>query len=477
MTRKYRNHSRIWSLAIALALSVSRSGWGQEENADTSAAVTKEQFENLKGQVESLNEGYLVTKTTVDKLAKIKVSGYIQAQWQYADSNGAAMGTMAGGGFPANSNQRLQVRRARLKTVYDNVTSQYVLELEARPSGVSLKDVEIILNEPWLKTFSLAMGLMDRPFGFEVGYSSSAHEAPERTRLYQTMFKDEKDLGVKLEANPTEQMGLLQYFNFKGGLYTGTAGYNGGTGDEIDSTLDVIARLGTKVPVYALNLAVDGGVSLYSGKSLNLSDSAYTMSDTGFALSRGNNKQRFDRNAYGLDAQVYYTIPLIGDLLGGTSLRGEYVWGRTPGTLAANGPYGATGAGTPIAVRDFSGWYVTLLQNLGEHAQAVVKYDEFDPNTKVKGDEILGLADGKNRYNLGPADLKYKTLGLGLIYYWTETVRLSAYYDMVTNETVNGATPATFLNGTPATAKAHPLYAYTADLKDNVLTARVQVKF
>ncbi|MEO7425183.1 MAG: hypothetical protein ABI036_08345, partial [Fibrobacteria bacterium] len=193
-------------LSLLLAYGAVKAADGDTTKTEAAAATAsapsqEEALANLKGQVDGLNESYLETKVTVDKLARIKVGGYLQAQWQHADTNGGAAGAFAGGGFPATSNQRLQLRRVRLKTSYDAGTSQYVMEFEARPSGVALKDAEVILKEPWLNTFSVSLGLMDRPFGFEIPYSSSAHEAPERTRVYQTIFKDEKDLGAKLEIN------------------------------------------------------------------------------------------------------------------------------------------------------------------------------------------------------------------------------------------------------------------------------------
>lgn len=439
---------------LALALSLAGAAFAQNDS------VSPEEFGSLKGQVESLNESFLAAKTTVDKLAKLKVSGYLQGQWQHADTNGAAAGAFAGGGFPANSNQRLQLRRVRLKTIYDNVTSQYVMEFEARPSGVSLKDAEVILNEPWLKTFSLALGLMDRPFGFEIPYSSSAHEAPERTRVYQTVFKDEKDVGVKLEANPGEKTGPAQYFNVKAGLYTGTAGYNGGTGDEIDGTLDFIGRAGFKLPFNGLNLAIDGGFSFYGGKALALNDSAFAASgDTAMLLTTGNLRKTFSRRVYGIDLQTYYTLPVIGDLVGGSSLRGEYLRGNTPGTGGASGPYGAVA--TPVYDRNFTGWYVSWIQNYGRKFQSVVKYDMYDPNTDVTGAAITGASTRK----LGAQDLKYTTLGLGVLYYWDDLVKITAYYDRIVNEKVN------------ASATGASLAAFKQDLKDNVFTLRAQVKF
>jgi hypothetical protein len=201
-----------------------------------------EKISALEGQFKSLEESYLETKGTVDKLAKIKLSGYIQAQWQHADSNGQA--SIAGGSFPANTKQRFQVRRGRLKTTYAGETSLYVLQFDVIPRGVSIKDAYVALQEPWLKAFSATMGVFDRPFGFEISYSSSSRESPERSRVYQTLFPGERDLGAKLEFKGHENLGFLQYFNLKGGVFTG----QGPTADEIDEEQDFIGRLGFQAP-------------------------------------------------------------------------------------------------------------------------------------------------------------------------------------------------------------------------------------
>ena len=469
------------------------------DSAATKPAVDQgEEISKLSGRVDGLNEAFLETKNTVDKLAKLKVGGYIQMQWQHADSNG--IGSVAGGNFGGTTNQRFQLRRVRLKSTYDAGTSQYIAELEILPSGVSLKDAEIVVNEPWLKTFSAVGGLMDRPFGFEVGYSSSAHEAPERARVFQTLFPGEKDLGVKLEINPPENMGFLHYFNAKGGVYTGTAGGStppnvvamqptkfavrdssgakkdtlviniptgkavpAANGDEIDSTVDFIGRLGFKAPFNDLNLDIDGGVSMYYGKSLSGNDTVYqNLNDTALFVTKGNKNMTFVREAYGADAQIYYDIPYIG----GISLRGEYVQGTMPGTINSSKNYGTAGSGVGtdfpkayMANRSFMGWYVSWIQNFGTKFQTVVKYDEYDPNTDVTGENISGSATNK----LSEQDLKYQTLGFGGIFYWDSNVRFTAYYDMVTNETINANSKFTA--------------AWKDDLSDNVFTFRAQVKF
>jgi hypothetical protein len=425
--------------------------------------VTVEEFESLKGQVESLNESFLTTKTTVDKLAKIKVSGYIQAQWQQADSLGAP--SVAGGNFPANSDQRFQLRRGRVKTAYETATSRYVLQIDVVPGGlvnnavstsggVTIKDAYAVLMEPWLKTFSATFGVFDRPFGHEISYSSSMRESPERSRVFQTVFPGERDLGAKIEANPTEHLGFLQYFTLKAGLFTGM----GPNVNENDRERDFIGRVGFTAPFYDLNLSIDGGVSAYLGKSTSVNDTALAFGDTSFiTTATGNKLKTFERTVYGADVQTFYTVPVIGDILGGTSLRGEYLQGKMPGTKNSSAPYAASTSA--LVEREFRGWYVILVQNFGDKVQGVVKYDVYDPNTQVSGADL-----GKPGTNLGAADVQFSTLGLGAIYHWDENVKLTAYYDRVTNEESNAAATGSLL-------------PYQQDLKDNVFTARVQVKF
>ena len=164
----------------------------------------------------------------------------------------------------------------------------------------------------------------------------------------------------------------------------------------------------------------------------------------------------FDRTYVGGDAQIYYDLPVLG----GLSLRGEFITGKQPGTSGSSQFYNPGGTVTPLYHRNFAGWYVNYIQNIGLQHQFVLRYDEYDPNTDVQGSDI-GIA-GKN---LTAADLKYTTLGIGWVYHWDANVKFTLYYDLVTNETVNASTTTT------------ALLPFKEDLKDNVLTIRMQYKF
>ena len=41
-------------------------------------------------------------------------------------------------------------------------------------------------------------GVFNRPFGHEIGYSTSGLESPERATIIQYFFPDERDLGAML---------------------------------------------------------------------------------------------------------------------------------------------------------------------------------------------------------------------------------------------------------------------------------------
>ncbi len=417
----------------------------QEDTTKTDTEDLKAKIEELKGQVEGLNESYLETKATVDALKKIKLSGYIQAQFQSAEIDGIS--SFSGGNFAAGLHNRFTIRRGRLKVAYDNDITNYVLQIDATEKGLGLKDAYVLFKEPWLKSFGLKAGVFDRPFGFEISYSSSSREAPERSRMYQTLFPGERDLGVSFEYLPYVPFeDFLGYFNFKGGLFAGN-----GVNAEVDNKKDFIGRLGFSLPFYEENLAIDGGVSMYvGGVKLAAGKSIFTVNNP--TLAAADTKTTYsDRNYLGIDMQVYYALPILGNF----TLRGEFINGKQPGGNALSSSSPTALQTGDLYLRNFSGYYINYVQNLGDKNQLVVKYDVYDPNTDVEGNQIGALAVAK----LGSGDIKYSTLGLGLVHYWDDNIKFVFYYDSVSNET------------------SSKLTGFNSDLKDNVFTFRIQYKF
>ncbi|MBI2418671.1 MAG: hypothetical protein HYV28_12375 [Ignavibacteriales bacterium] len=329
--------------------------------------------------------------------------------------------------------------------MYDNDLTQYVIQLDAIPTGVTIKDAYITSREPWLRMFALTAGVFDRPFGFEIAYSSSSRETPERSRIFQTLFPGERDLGAKVEFSTLE--GPLSFLNFKGGWFTGN-----GIANETDNAKDFIGRIGVSLPFAEENLAIDAGVSAYSGSVLReTGKKSYTLSSATKAGADSTTKY-IDRTYFGADLQIYYDLPVIG----GFSLRGEFISGKQPGDAAATTFHKVNvSAPTDIYLRNFVGYYINYVQNLGLSNQFVLKYDVYDPNSDVSGDDINQNVAAK----LGAADIKYTTLGVGLVHHWDANVKFTLYYESVKNETTKYVA------------------ALKEDIKDNVLTMRMQYKF
>jgi len=84
----------------------------------------------------------------------------------------------------------------------------------------------------------------------------------------------------------------------------------------------------------------------------------------------------------------------------------------------------------------------------------VVRYDLFDPNRFIEGKDI-SKANGFSK-----ADIAYSAIGTGLRLQPADYLSITAYYDHVMNEAVNGN-----------------LGVYTENVKDDVFTFRVQVVY
>jgi hypothetical protein len=456
---------------IMMAAGIGFQAFAQEVENDSAsqkpavqqAAETKstdEQLTELKGKLDGLDESYLETKGTVDKLSKIKVSGYLQAQYNRADTIGV---------IAANVQSRFLIKRGRVKTSYENKYAKYVLELDATQDGVGIKDAFVSFKEPWLQTIAATIGAMDRPFGYEVSYSSSMLESPERSKVIGVLFPKEKDIGAMLEIAADE--GLFYNVNLKAGVYNGMTNIL----NENDNNKDFIGRLGFKLPLADAGLDIDGGISMYSGKVTAMDTTggkgvSYAIDNKVWKSTPASQlHSTYDRQYTGFDVQLYYATPGIG----GTCIKGEYTFGKNPGTHAKYDPYGlaAPALTDNVYTREMAGWYAYLIQNVDPiGAQFVLKYDVFDPNTKIdKGDLVDTLSGAAT--GLNAADVAISTFGVGMIYYltWDPNVRIMLYYEMPKYEKVSAS-------GVQRGA-ASPLYYYTTDHKLNQLTLRVQYKF
>lgn len=445
--------------SVSVNQSSSESGKSQNESSDKSQNQLTEEMQNLKGKLAGLEESYLETKSTVEKLSKVKISGYIQAQCRFAaDTSGQhdtakaaapytnrySIGDFNGGAFSQGTRSEFNIRRSRVKVAYESALSSMALTLECSPTGLSIKEADLRFVEPWFKSVAFKAGVFDRPFGFEVGYSSGSLESPERSRVCQTLFPGEQDMGFAFEYLGSDNLpAVARLFNFKGGWFAG----NGVTND-FQGLRDFIGRFGLSIPLTDINVAIDGGVSVYSGSVINRNDSLYEIKNNAWSLKKVSKHSTNSRSDFGVDGQIYYgDIPFFG----GISLRGEYIKGTQPSVKGSSkSQSGNTPNTAPYYMRNVQGYYAMLLLNVDPiKCQLVGKYDVFDPNTKLSGTQVTSNAD-----------MKYKTFGYGLIYHWSENVKLEAYYENVRNEKI-----------------ADSKHIYSNELKDDVVTLRIQYKF
>ncbi|MDR2839702.1 MAG: hypothetical protein LBV75_00325 [Paludibacter sp.] len=407
------------------------------------SAIFAQQEETELTAVEKLEQKTDLLDDAVKKLQKFKVSGYVQTQYEWGERD-ASPKVGAANENPEKSFGRFGIRRGRIKFTYEESIASGVFELDITEKGVGLKDAYLNVKDPWFGTNALRAGIFDRPFGNEISYSSSKLESPERSTLCQTLFPDEKDLGamLTLQAAKTSPWNFLK---LDAGLFAGNA-----INRETDSKLDFIGHLSADKNLGS-NVKIGGGVSYYNGGVFQGTENVYSLTNKEFAAnSNADNKGKFAKREYvGLDAQLS-----VMSSLGMSQLRAEYLLGEQPGVKAnSKSPNASALPTTDTYIRNFGGAYIIFIQDLGRlPLSAVLKYDFYDPNTKISKNEI-----GQN--NTAAGDIAQNTLGFGLLWRATNSIRLQAYYEINRNEMTEN------------------LDKYKSDIKDNLFTVRLQYKF
>ncbi|MFT4061466.1 MAG: porin [Edaphocola sp.] len=398
-----------------------------------------------------------------NKFGQIGFSGYIQPQFQYAESKGAP-NSFQGGEWGSAVNNRFRLRRGRLRTDFANYTEDgkpsvyFLLQFDGTERGVNIRDFWGRYYENKWELFHFSAGMMARPFGHEVLLSSSFREAPERGRMSQTIMNTERDLGVMFSLNPRKANAKMKWFAIDLGVYNG----QGLTGTaEYDNHKDVVCRISSKKQtIKGTKIRMSGGLSGYLGAITNQSPYLYTMRQTagGYRFVSDSLASNIGRNAqrryFGGDVQVIF--PNGGK--GQTEFRAEYIRGNQPGTLASSTtpgsyPTDGNGAAQPLVTRPFDGAYLYFLQNLGNWKdQIVLKYEWYDPNKRVKGKDI-STANGFNA-----ADIRYNTIGGGYLHHINTYLKIVLWYEHPINEKTS-------------------LAGYEKDLQDGIFTCRAQFSF
>ena len=394
----------------------------------------------------------------VERLNKFKFSGYIQTDLQIGDKE-ASFKVGAGKFSEENRAVRFGVRRGRLKLTYNDnireVASNAVLQVDITEKGVNIKDAYFSFTDPWIKWLSVQTGIFDRPFGNEISYSSSLRESPERSTGCQELFPGERDLGAMLVvAAPSSS--VLSGLKLEAGLFSGngiasaSAGANGTL--DFKNKKDFISHLHYKKSFDIVQFGV--GTSFYYGGVIHGNDTTWKMTDKKYVIVDNVKKGDYSQRMYwGIDAQL-----VVSSKLGMTNIRAEYIIGEQPGTASSfRSPNTNSVSSAQVYRRNISSYYVILVQDFGVRNALVLKYDAWNPSTKIAGDDIKS-PDNKGT---GVRDIALSNFGIGYLFRLNNNIRLMAYYDMGLNETSKNLTNE----------------GYDRKRKRDIITIRAQYKF
>ncbi len=395
-----------------------------------------------------------------NKYNSLSISGYLQMQYQWADSSG--INSYNGGNFAPASDNRFMVRRGRFRIDYDRKTEEgfskyyFALQFDGNEKGVNIRDMFGRIYENKWNYLVATFGVFNRPFSNELNYSSSLRESPERGRMSQILMKTERDVGAMISFEPQDKKKKIYPLKVDAGIFNGQ-GLSGP--EEYDSYKDFISRASVRRTKIAKNLSLSGGISYLNGGFRNGSAIFYNMIKTSggeyvFSSDSSTNNigKKSPRKYFGADIQL-----LFENSLGKTELRGEYVAGTQSSVFNSSvspgiPPVSSALQPLPVYIRNFNGGYFYLLHTLMKKHQFFVKYDWYDPNTKIKDKEVTSAK------NFSTAEIRYDTFGAGYIFYMNENVKIVLYYDHPVNEMTG-------------------IKGYSKDLSDDTYTFRMQFRF
>jgi len=402
---------------------ISVAGFAQAQQIDS----LKEVIDRLDGRTTALDDRVLSNESDLAKLTKIKVSGYVQAQWDYYGKD------LVKTNDPTNT---FYIRRARVKFTYEPADGvKFVLQPDFSTGNLSLKDAYAVLNIPKLTGWSVWAGQFNR-IDYEVEYSSGSRETLERSKVVRAIYPGEREVGAKLEYSGTNVPILFQLMVMNGN-------FRDNQQKDVDSRKDLMGRFVYSLKMPSAGLGIDLGVNGYYGG--NRAKTNKYVSESDGTLDSLNVGDYLKKQWFGAEMRVY------SDLLGGLSLKGEYIAGTnsTSSLISATSTMAQMKA-DPNKVRNFSGYYLYFIKNVGLNNQFVAKYDFYDPNTKLAGDDAK-------------TEVWYKTMTLAWLYYLNDNIRITAQYEMPQNEISSSVKNA---NG-----------IVTSQLKDNTFSIRIQAKF
>lgn len=430
--------SLLVGLAIGTGLPAALPAVAQTNSADsTRRASTPEQIDRA---LDEADERATKLEGEINKLKALKISGYVQFEWQRFSQTGSV------GGRALYSDARrnfFTIRRGRLKFQHKlNDVMSGVIQTDITETGVRIKDAYGQFNLLPAEELTVTAGLFNRP-NHEVEFSSSSRESSERAQVVRAFYPDERDLGVMFSSRKE------LFENFTPKLQVGV--FNGvGSAAETDAYKDIIARLTFPVPLGRTSpVHIDLGTSFYYGGIPQTGDSVLRTENGVKSLVANTESGSWpgwgNRENVNVEAQIYLDILPVG----GTIIKGEFLTGRRPTTAVAGrraDTVNFTPAVTarPFQIRNQMGYYAYFIQNFGARFQIAAKYDFYDRNTDLSGTQATSLDDAA-----------YGVLGVGGSIF-IDNLRIMLWHEI--------PTVAADENG-------------PQDIKDDKTTVRFQYKF
>lgn len=386
-----------------------------------------DRFANLEAKTTGLEESQAATKAGLDRLAKIKVSGYIQGRFEYRGDSADGLNSA---GRPTGTN-RFLVRRARLKTVYDGTNAEYLLQIDATGDGVTLKDAEATFVDTWSPLgLRLTVGQFKWPFGYEILQSSGDREMPERSFMIRRLFPGERDRGFRVQ-------GKYDWLRFSAALVNGVRELPTGTPaqdslyvtNDQNSFKDLVGRVGGDFEFLVVGLSGYFGRILKTTASTALApkwtdtnmDKMVSADEITYTPGTAASYQRFSRKRLGADMQLYLDVPGLG----GLAVKGEIIYAKD-----SNLEYQGKPADSCLDVTSFGG-IITVVQNVGDYLGAVIRYDSFDPNFSKALDSKCSAA----LIAAGQGD-RQDTIGGGILIHGSSNVKATFTYEHVAEQSV-----------------------------------------
>ncbi len=412
-------------------------------------------IQELSQKVDSLEKLQADNKKSINKfqnwlqtswVKNFKLSGYMQVQWQMAQTKGAdAM--YNGGNFGDEMDNRIMIRRGRVKLGYKLDYFSAAIQINATEKGVSLTQANMNFHLP-NEIFTANFGMMTSNFSMHLPYSSTNRIEAERPRVISALIANPFILGANVTLRGKKETALND-LRLDIGVFTSNWG-------KLDtySRKRIMAKLDYQT-TYDNNIMWGLSSSFHRGGLPNVSDKSYSYDKSQQKYIEKTGVQGKMNNS------LYYSIGGkfgFKTVIGQTEFWGEYLCGTMPGTLSANyaikDESKLAGMGD-IYNRKFEGFYTTMIHKIPyTNLSFVARFDKYNPNKEISGD-MIGLAQGSSIQ-----DISYSTVGTGLAYDFLKNhLRVLVYYEFIWNEqTANIA-------------------EYNTNLKDNLLTIRLQAKF